>query len=94
LAYVPFGTERPVKTFLGELKKSHLGHFSEEESMIRREKTLKNIVAMAGILLVSQWNGALSYGQSAPDASTSGKGASSSKTPQLLHRLSMEISVR
>ena len=41
--------------------------------MIRREKTLKNIAAMAGILLVSQWNGPLSYGQSAPDATGAGK---------------------
>ena len=44
--------------------------------MIRKEKTLKNIAALAGIFLVSQWNGPLSYGQSAPDASASGKEAS------------------
>ncbi len=44
--------------------------------MLKKEKTLRNIAAMAGILLVSQWNGSLSYGQSAPDASGAGKEAS------------------
>ncbi|MHB1748372.1 MAG: carboxypeptidase-like regulatory domain-containing protein, partial [Leptospirillum sp.] len=44
--------------------------------MLKKEKTLRNIAAMAGILLVSQWNGSLSYGQSAPDASGAGKESS------------------
>ena len=61
-------------------EKSHPGQFTKEELVIRKEKTLKNIAAMAGILLVSQWNGALSYGQSAPDASGAGKETSAATT--------------
>ena len=49
---------------------------TKEELVLKKEKTIRNIAAMAGILLVSQWNGSLSYGQSAPDASGAGKKAS------------------
>ncbi len=49
---------------------------TKEELVLKKEKTLRNIAAMAGILLVSQWNGSLSYGQSAPDASGAGKESS------------------
>jgi iron complex outermembrane receptor protein len=46
---------------------------TKEELVIRKEKTLGKIAAVAGILFVSQWNGSLSYGQSAPDTSGAGK---------------------
>ena len=71
---MPIWSGISIKTFLGANRKSPIRDiFTKEELVIRKEKTLRNIAAMAGILLVGQWNGSLSYGQSAPDASGAGK---------------------